>query len=358
MSPPGSARNSVLRTFLVLFPLLILGVDILLHPQLLHTDRAVDAVSIVSLLSSPPRLLGTYKAHRLHASVDDLSDPKPMAYLTRRGNALVISAFLSEGEVSIAALGSGVLEKLQTVSPQDHQDILDSLGRRTSLSVGQVMKFHLRVPIDRFAEFPIDYLYLVLFEQGTAVTKDTLKAGLPAALTLAAQDKVKTLVLPCLGSTWENKNTVSLDEFFAAFFSTLPDGDKPHDIYLSFYRRWPSFQLEDAVRSMNTSWQASLAALDEPQPAIYRLGFRSTLVFWSVCLFVCSFYAPLSLKNFLIVSMAFLGLGIGSNSAVALFTGAYPGLAAVLSIVALAVVALGFPVIVNLNPKDIFSKGK
>lgn len=150
---------------------------------------------------------------------------------------------------------------------------------------------------------------------------------------------------------------MSLDEFFPAFFTTLPDADSPRDIYISLYRQWPSFQLEDAVRSMNTSWEGS-RRLDESQPAIYRLEFRSMLIFWSVCVLVCSFYAPLSLKNFLIVSASFLGLGIASNAAVKFFTGAYPGLASIINIAVLAVVAFGFPFIVNWNPKDIFSKDR
>ena len=62
----------------------------------------------------------------------------------------------------------------------------------------------------------------------------------------------------------------------AAFFSTLPDGDRPHDVYFSFYREWPSFLLEDAVRAMNTSWHGSFNTLDEPRPALYRLESRGT----------------------------------------------------------------------------------
>jgi hypothetical protein len=345
------------RVLFILLPILILGVDFLLHPLLFHSERTTGALSIMSLLMKQPQLLGTYKAHRIHASIDDLGDARPLAYLTTHKNALVISAFVSEGEVAIAALGNGVLQKLKIVSPQDRQNILDSMGRKTSLGPGDVMKFEFRVPEQKYGEFPIDYLYMVLFQQDRPVDIDTLKAGLPTALSLAARDGVKALVLPCLGSTWENKNTVSLDEFFPAFFTTLPDADSPRDIYISLYRQWPSFHLEDAVRSMNTSWEGS-RRLGESQLAIYRMEFRSMLIFWSVCVLVCSFYAPLSLKNFLIVSASFLGLGSASNAAVKFFTGAYPGLASIINIAVLAVVAFGFPFIVNWNPKDIFSKDR
>lgn len=165
------------RVLFILLPILILGVDFLLHPLLFHTERTTAAVSIMSLLMEQPQLLGTYKAHRIHASIDDLGDARPLAYLTRHKNALVISAFVSEGEVAVAALGNGVLQKLKIVSPQDRQNILDSMGRKTSLGPGDVMKFEFRVPEEKYGEFPIDYLYMVLFQQDRAVDIDTLKRG-------------------------------------------------------------------------------------------------------------------------------------------------------------------------------------
>ena len=91
---------------------------------------------------------------------------------------------------------------------------------------------------------------------------------------------------------------------------------------------------------------------------IYRGNYRWTLFFLTVCLFVSSFYAPLTVKNFLIITVAFIATATTAIKSLEFFTeGHGVVLASVAKIATLAFLAGGFPFLINWNPKSVFSKG-
>jgi hypothetical protein len=113
--------------------------------------------------------------------------------------------------------------------------------------------------------------------------------------------------------------------------------------------------LEEAIESLNSSWNNNFLKLGDKTSMLYRRDFRFTLLFLSLCLCVCSFYATLTLTNFFIISLSFVGIVLASNEFIDFFTQGYaPTVKFILQVIIWAVAAFGFRFIVNWNPQNIF----
>ena len=355
LAPDIKRNSSKRRVLVVLIPLLALAADYVFFP--VFRDAEEKGADISLLLSQQTQLLGTFLGHHVYASIDDIQNPGFLSQLNQKGNALVVSAFASGDDKrppSSGALLRSVQQKLQRVSPNDHRKLVDSLERKGGLAAGDVLPVRLSLPVAKHREFPIDVLLILFFD--SSVESEDLQKGMKTVLNLARTEKTSNLIIPCAGTSWESNHSLGFKEFFDAVFADLSAGDSPFGIYLSLYERWPSFVLEDAVASLNSSWHASFQQPNKIS-LIYRRDFRLTLIFLSLCLLVCSFYAPLTVKNTLIIVVSFVSIGLGSKQLLDFFVQGQSALAGfMLQLGVLAVLAFGFPVIINWSPKNIFKK--
>jgi hypothetical protein len=91
--------------------------------------------------------------------------------------------------------------------------------------------------------------------------------------------------------------------------------------------------------------------------SLYRGDYRWSLFFLVVCLFMSSFYAPLTFKNFLIISVSFIATAMAAIKTVDSLTEGYGvTVSAIGKIVTLGFLAVAFPFLVNWNPKNVFSR--
>ncbi len=339
---------------IVTAPLVVLTVDIWRSPILFETHRVKNYASITSLLAHQSLFLGTIAGHRIHVSIDDILSPKFLGQVQGRGNALVISLFIDEKGRIFGALTRAILEKLRRVSPNDHIRMVQRLAGGAGIRPRRLLPFDLDVPKERYREFPVDHLYALTLTKADP-ERDYLPEAFRRIIRLADKDAVSNLIIPCVGTNWERSGSLEFDEIFRPFFEGLEGADHPRDVYISLYAEWPSFQLEEAVTSLNSTWDAYF---QKPgQWAFYHRDFRLFLFFLSVCLLVSSFYAPLTIKNFLIISGAFLGTTRGSGTVLAFLTQGYSlKFVFAVQILTLTALSVGFPFIVKWNPKDLFGK--
>jgi hypothetical protein len=347
------------RTLFVLAPVIFLFVDLISFPRLLNNKPILTNVRAVSLLAHGQTELGLFQAHEIYVSVDDIAAAGYLSLIKKGPTALVVSGFVDDnGEVEIAALGDAVLKKLQVVSPADYHRALDLLQHSKHQRPGDILNIQLQIPAKAHSIFPIDDLYIALFTAGSPVDPDELSKGITSAIVEAQARGVQNLVLPCLGRNWEHSgdsNSLSFGDFFSSAFQSITTDSSTPSIHFSLYKEWPSFEIEDAVGSLNASWRAVAFPKQPPSEGLfYRANLRLTVIFWFVCLLVSSFYTLPTLKHFAIISVGYLGMAVGSDKLIDFMTQGRPQLGVYIRVATLLILAVGFPVIVSWNPKDLF----
>jgi hypothetical protein len=348
----GRAR----RAAFVLAPCAVLLVDFLLHPVFFESHRNVREVGVVALLKQEDVALGTFRGHEIHVSMDSISYPKYLSRLKTDNNALVVSVYVDEdGTIVEASLLRAILSKLQAISPQDFQDVTDALSANNAIHLHLLVPFVLHIEGRNQRTLPLGYLLLVPLQWSKPdESKKELAIVLPQVFSFATERRITTIILPCLGSNWENKNETSFDDFFSAFFNSVPTGTVPREVYLSFYTEWPSFYLETAVSALNASWRSSFEK-EYQFPGAYRREFREIFLFLSLCLFVTSFSVRATFKNFCIISLSFCGAALGAKGVIDLLAqGQGPAGAWLVELVTFAVLAIGFRYFVMWDPKNLF----
>jgi hypothetical protein len=182
--------------------------------------------------------------------------------------------------------------------------------------------------------------------------------ALTRSLTISQRAGVANVVMPPIGVRLDDhgNNALSLSTFFKTFFSAVPVADHPDSIYLSLHKSWPSFELEAAIQALNAAWQQAVSDKDGDY-VLYRRDIRMVLAALLICLLACGFRVTYSLKNFLIITLTFVGFGIGANKWVEpLATEQSPNVQLLVQIIILIALAAAFPIIVTWNPKDVFGK--
>jgi len=351
-SPQWAANSALRRAIFVTIPALVLVVDYLFFPVILETYRPVEAANITHLLTRQVEWLGTYKGHQVSLSLDDLSQPEFLSYLKEKKNALVVSVFHDEkAPFAMGALMRAVLEKLKEVSPSDHRKLIDRLQKSDGIKPGEVIPFPLDLPRDKYAQFPLSFLFILVFEHGNVDTDDLTK-GIKSVLDAARQQSMSNVILPCVGVNSDSRDSAKFDEFFSSVFAAFTATDRPLNIYLSLYSEWPTFVLEEAVSGLNGSWQT---LPKESVTSLYRRDLRLTLLLLIVCVFVSSFFTRLTIANFLVITVGFAAAGTAANQALDFFAQGYPAtFRSVLQILILLILALSFPFIVNLSLQKVF----
>jgi hypothetical protein len=362
-APPLEPRRAGVQTVtrgrwkfvLIASPLLGLFFDFLLFPRVLESSTASPQLIINELLASRTVQLGTYMGHAFQVSMDDVSAEKFIGVPSQiASNAYVITLFKSEGKLSQGALATAIMGRLQRVAPQENRRVRDILNSMASQPAGEVAEVVLNLSDTQFKQMPLRFLYLVLLDQGTTnEQRKTVSDGIAKVLRRATDQNISTLAVPCLGYNWTDKNSISFADCFSPLFTVASSSQSPRIVSISLYNRWPTATLEEAVSAINSLWSASSKA--HWVPPLYRGELRTILVALSLSLLVSSFYIPLTIKAFLIITTAFVGLAFSSSSIINLITfGSSTDVRELLRLAVLFILALSFPLIVRWSPKDLF----
>jgi hypothetical protein len=189
--------------------------------------------------------------------------------------------------------------------------------------------------------------------------KDALRAGIGRAIFLAERKSILNVIIPCIGIKWQNSKgatDISLPVFFDTLFSAIPATSHPHRLYLSLYKSWPTFELQDVISALDSAWQSTPVEEAATFP-IHHRDTRLVELFLLPCLLSCGMLTRLNLRNVLIIVIVFLSIGVGAKTAIDLIaTGQSPGLNLIIQFVYLAALSVGLPFIVKWNPKDIFEE--
>ena len=355
-SPQWTFNSARRRAIFVSLPALILLIDYLVFPVIFETYQG-KTPNITELLTYQVQRLGTYKGHQVSLSMDDLSQPQFLNYIKEERNGLVISVFTDSDKTSPSASGAllrAVLQRLKELSPNDHRNLVDRLKKSDGLTPGAVISFPLNVPGDKYVDFPLNFLFILVFEYGT-VEKDQLTQGIKSVLDAARQESMSNLILPCVGINSESRDSEKFNDFFSSFFAAVTATDRPLNVYLSLYAQWPTFVLEEAVAGLNGSW-GTIPKESSKTTSLYRRDLRLTLLFLIVCLFVSSFFTRLTIVNFLLITLGFAASGTAVNKALDFFAQGYSAtFRSVLQVLILLILAISFPFIVNLSLEKVFT---
>jgi len=225
---------------------------------LLPTSRSSKAsdVRLIEVLAGSKVLLGTRGLRNYHVSLDDIAEDWCFDFCVHTRNALVISAYSRNNGDNDPALQRAVLSKLKSLSPEDYKEIDSVYNDDDQMQPGRIFSFELSIPKLLRTSFPIDNLIVAVYDDGSSGKVGDFK-WVKAALQIAEKQKVDWLIVPCLGRDWRDKRSIDFQTFFHSFLREAPIGHKPASVCFSLYKQWPSFELEDAVRSLNSEWQSS-----------------------------------------------------------------------------------------------------
>jgi len=224
------------------------------------------------------------------------------------------------------------------------------LSRRHA--AGEVISYQLEPgPIDK--RFPFRYVYIGLFDAGAHVTPESLDKILPKLILRAADDGVQSLFIPSMGTTWDKRQELRVGDFYSSFFTTLPQSPRPSRIFLSLYKRWPSLEIEEGVRSINRGWATAFSG-GKQRSALVNHNIRTVLLFTALCMFSSSRRVTMNIKNFLIIALSFGALAVAVNAAIKVATAAYPAAELPSSLLILFVAALVYPFVATWSAKDVF----
>lgn len=211
-----------------------------------------EGVQLLDVVAGKTVLLGSRDSRSYFVSVDDIAqvDFLPLAAGTR--NALVISAYNRSERGKGGALQRAVLSKLQNLSPDDYGIVDSAFSNDEQMQPGRVFSFQLNIPNAHRSSFPVDRLIVAVFEGRPS--GDEGFHWVKPAFEAAEQAQADLLIVPCLGREWRDKRTIQFGDFFGSFFNEVPRDGRPSAVQFSLYGLWPSFELEDAVKSLNAEW--------------------------------------------------------------------------------------------------------
>lgn len=119
----------------------------------------------------------------------------------------------------------------------------------SNLEPGTVVRCDLR---GGKGSFPANELLIVSFK--TRQSESESFEWVTDTFKIAETAKDSNLILPCLGRNWVRTDSITFDAFFKEILKLIPAGGRAN-LYFSFYSQWPSFELENAVASLNSAWK-------------------------------------------------------------------------------------------------------
>lgn len=364
VSPTGHRTRRGRRrigSLVALVPVLLLAVDFFLFPDLFESEYRLEVLPIDRLLSEDMIDLGTVHLHRLSVSRGLIGEPEYHRRLGGIANSVVIPAYpgTDNEHIGMSPVGLAVHAGLP---PADAASLFTLLRATTDFPPGKVQVLELKRPHPPGPLSAIDYVFMLRAKRGgDRDAKNALEAGLRAAFGQASRRPVVGIIVPCVTVAPGQRQSPSFDDFFRFLFEALHDSASPRNVHISFYRNWTNADLEAAVSAFNGEWNAEIQSQKRGVSRVSRFELRLVLAGLAVCLLVCSLQVRMGLKNFSIVSGAYVLTVLGSFKTVEWIGQGYDvqghdvkGL----GMLVLAVVeAVGFPHFVRWSAKDLFAPG-
>jgi hypothetical protein len=354
-------RNGPVRLSLVLLaPIIILAVDFYRYPMLFSKYTPQGAGNINEVLRNGSVPLGNFRGHQVFASIGEISDPQFLYFIRSGTTGLVVSAYVEtvKGQSTVqGALQGAVMGRVQSVSKAKAVTLADHFSNLTAPSSWDVSDFPLDLSDAEHQVFPINRVLVVALPIGRADAAE-LKKALVRTMIASQDAHIANLVVPPLTVRIAEhaKESLSFSDFFQTFFSAIPIADYPDRLYLSLDQSWPTSELQSAMESLNEAWR-QIVTDEQGDYILYRHDLRLIMAALIVCLIVCSFSVKYTLKNFLIISLAFIGLSLGADKWVTpLVVGSNANALLEVQAVVLLIMALAFPLIVTWNPKNVFDR--
>jgi hypothetical protein len=225
----------------------------------------LSPVDVQSLLQGRTVAIGSVNSIELAATLETLEGKGGLSYLEGKAvNGLVVSIFVDQeadprdlSHVKPGVLFRTIADRLKIVAPDAHRKFEDLLNQFIPAKTGDVAGFDLNLPSKARESFPIDRVIVVVFAMGRSnESTEFLDSAFAAVIADARKARLDTLVVPCIGHQWMDKNSLTFDDLFRAFFRTLDRSSGPLRISLSLYSGWPSFVVQDAVATLNREARA------------------------------------------------------------------------------------------------------
>jgi hypothetical protein len=186
-----------------------------------------------------------------------------------------------------------------------------------------------------------------------------LETALVSVVADADGAGLKALALPCIGYLGNEMNLETFDQIFHSALKALKGSHRLFDLFISLYSDWPTPVIEKAVAAVNLAWTAGEGADPGLLVSLYRGRYRILLVLTTICLLACTRRAENTLKSFVLILAAYIGAALGLAELVDRFTKNYPEEPVEIAVVILWIVlALGFPIFVRWDIKDVFNPKK
>ena len=349
----------------VFVPLIVLATDFAVFPFVYHTRFHSQAPQIEGLIEQSPVYLGRYKGHEIFVSFDDLSQDNALQALphdVEHGLGLVIGHYLVHQGVAsqTGATGRSVRNLLKRRSPRLAERFQNFLEETANFSPGTALTFSVHEGQEGACqECEIQSVFVILVQPIDAqeTVQEELAEGFQQAFASADQLQLGSLLVTTIALDPRYDRSILPEDFFKALFGSIQQGNYPQQVYLGFYKRWPNDFVEKITTALNRVWHEEAVGDGGFSEGLYRFDFRLSMVLLSLCLFVCSTKTSLSLKNTLIISIAYLGIVLGGFPILKPFvSGLDPGIELVAMVVVQLILAVGFPYIVRWDPKGLFSR--
>jgi hypothetical protein len=210
----------LLRTWLcILAPAALCVYDYLLHPVFFRDYSFEREANLAILCVQRDIRLGTYNSHEIHVSLDSVDTDGYLNYVDSSPTAVVVSCYIADDTTKAlrpAQLCNAVRAKLDSVSPEEAHGFWEALEAPDVRTAGQILDVPTRVPREQYAKFRVDRIVVALFSTGDPDTND-LQHALHEATVAASRDKMNNLIIPCLTYKWNDRHSLSFDEYRPAF---------------------------------------------------------------------------------------------------------------------------------------------
>jgi hypothetical protein len=282
----GEARNKLQRIYMikryftffcVVLPLILLAFDFFYSPTIFNSRTVKSKISSSMLVEAKYVPVGTLSGHNIGIVFDKVRNSERSRHVSSN-SGFVIPVFVSEGEVSLSELGVAVREKIASSSAESAEKLASFLKGAVGQKPGSVISLALDTPDEH--SFPFNNLVIVFLPSDIQQNDQLLELELRNITREAELLKLSTLVVPMTGFSWRDRKSTDLDAFFSAALKSLENRKYPTNYLLNFYSDWPTFVVEHAVHSFNTTW--SDLARDPIQ--INHLRLRLILIMTSLCL--------------------------------------------------------------------------
>jgi len=279
-------------------------------------------------------------------------------------NALVVSGFVHPDDpdavVVVGAFTSAVFQKLKQLAPEEQRRLTEFIGENRGYRPGDVRDFELRLEPSVRKLFPFDRVFVALLSHGTGIQnmeQELFEGVMTRVFERAQQSGVLNIVVPVVGYNQADQHAVELRHFFRSFFAAIRPSSDPATVWIDIYSEWPTVILESIVASLNTA--LSQTSADVVTNRFYRQHVRGFYLMLMLCLLSTSYVIRLTWKSVAMITLLFTPVYFGLDAALAPFLGDLSSRSQLIIAAGVYVtLALLFPLVVRLNPRDLFKRGR